>query len=90
MKNLGNAKQESSSVNKIHESRGKVYKAGAVEPIICNYAHDTRCDGKCLIWKDKFLGRNCFRWRRRSAFLVLTGFMEIATSNGLITKIDAS
>jgi hypothetical protein len=54
IKKLGNAKEESSSVNKIPESGGKVYKAGAIEPIICDYAHDTRCDGKCLIWKDKF------------------------------------
>jgi hypothetical protein len=68
MKNLGNAKQESSSVNKIHESRGKVYKAGAVEPIICNYAHDTWCDGKCLIWKDKFLGKQLFPMEKKICF----------------------
>jgi hypothetical protein len=42
IKKLGNAKEESSSVNKIPESRGKVYKPGAAEPIICDYAHDTR------------------------------------------------
>jgi hypothetical protein len=49
IKNLSNAKEESSLVNKIPESGGNVYKPGAVEPIICDYAHDARCDGKCLI-----------------------------------------
>jgi hypothetical protein len=44
IKKLGNAKEESSLVNKIPESRGKDYKPGAAEPIICDYAHGTRCD----------------------------------------------
>jgi hypothetical protein len=52
---LDNAKEESSSINKIPESRGNRYKPGAVEPIIYDYAHDARCDGKCLIWNDKRL-----------------------------------
>jgi hypothetical protein len=90
IKKLGNAKEESSSVNKIPKSGGNVYKPGAVEPIICDYAHDTRCDGKCLLRKDKFLDKQLFPMeRRRSAFQVLTRFMEIATSNGEITKINA-
>jgi hypothetical protein len=41
IKNLSNAKEEYSSVNKIPESRGKVYQLGAEEPIICDYAYDT-------------------------------------------------
>jgi hypothetical protein len=67
-KKLGNAKEESSSVKKIPESRGKVYKAGAVEPIICDYAHNTRCDGKCLIWKDKFLDKQLFPMEKKIRF----------------------
>jgi hypothetical protein len=55
-------------VNKIPESRGKVYKAGAVEPIICDYAHDKRCDGKCLIWKDKFLDKQLFPMEKKIWF----------------------
>ena len=57
-----------SLVNKIPESREKVYKAGAVEPIICDYAHDTRCDGKCLIWKDKFLDKQLFPMKKKICF----------------------
>jgi hypothetical protein len=69
IKKLGNAKEESSSVNEIPESRGKVYKAdGAVEPIICDYAHDTRYDGKCLIWKDKFLDKQLFPMKKKICF----------------------
>jgi hypothetical protein len=68
IKKLGNAKEKSSPVNKIPESRGKVYKAGAVEPIICDYAHDTRCDGKCLIWKDKFLDKQLFPMEKKICF----------------------
>jgi hypothetical protein len=49
IKKLDNANEELLSVNKIPESRGKVYKPDAAEPIICDYAHDTRCEGKCLI-----------------------------------------
>jgi hypothetical protein len=67
-KKLGNAKVESSSVNKIPESRGKVYKAGAVEPIICNNAHDTRSDGKCLISKDRFLDKQLFPMEKKIYF----------------------
>jgi hypothetical protein len=68
IKKLGNAKEESSSVIKIAESRGKVYKPGAVEPIICDYAHDTRCDGKCLIWKDKSLDKQLFPMEKKICF----------------------
>jgi hypothetical protein len=68
IKKLGNPKEESSSVNKIPESRGKVYKAGAVEPIICDYGHDIRCDGKYLIWKDKFLGKQLFPMEKKICF----------------------
>jgi hypothetical protein len=68
IKNLGNAKEESSSVNKIPESGGKVYKPGAVEPIICDYAHDTRCDGKCFIWKDKVLDKQLFPMEKKICF----------------------
>jgi hypothetical protein len=68
IKNLGNAKEESSSVNKIHESRGKVYKPGPVEPIICDYAHNTRCDGKCLIWKGKVLDKQLFPMEKKICF----------------------
>jgi hypothetical protein len=89
IKNLGNAKEESSSVNKIPASRGNVYKPGAVEPIICNYAHDTRCDGKYLIWKDKFLDKQMFPMGKRICFQVSTRFLEIAASNGLITKTNS-
>jgi hypothetical protein len=85
IKKLGNAKGESSSVNNIPESGGKVYKAGAIEPIICDYAHGTRCDGKCLIWKDKFLDKQLFPMKKKICF---PSFDElyIATSNGLITN----
>jgi hypothetical protein len=68
IKKLDNPKEESSLVNKIPESREKVYKAGAVEPIICDYAHDTRCDGKCLIWKDKFLDKQLFPMKKKICF----------------------
>jgi hypothetical protein len=68
IKNLGNAKEESSLVNKIPESQGNVYKPGAVEPIICDYAHNTRCDGKCLIWKDKFLDKQTFPMKKKICF----------------------
>ncbi len=78
------------SVNKIPESRGKVYKAGAVEPIIFDYAHGTRCDGKCLIWKDKFLDKQLFPMEKKICFPSFDKVLEIATSNGLIKKINSS
>jgi hypothetical protein len=68
IKNLGNAKQESLSVNKIPESGGKIYKPGAVEPIICNDDHGTRFDGKCLIWKDRFLDKKLFPMEKKICF----------------------
>jgi hypothetical protein len=86
IKKLGNTKEESSLVNKIPESRGKVYKGGAVEPIFCDYAHDTRCDGKCLIWKDKVLDKQLSPMKKKICFQVLTRFMEIATSDRQLRK----
>jgi hypothetical protein len=36
---------------------GRDYKPGAAydSKIVCDYAHDTRCDGSCLPWNDEWL-----------------------------------
>jgi hypothetical protein len=36
---------------------GRDYKPGAAydSKIVCDYAHDTRCDGSCLTWNDEWL-----------------------------------
>jgi hypothetical protein len=36
---------------------GRDYKPGAAydSKIVCDYAHDTRCDGSCLPWNNEWL-----------------------------------
>jgi hypothetical protein len=48
-----------SSANDLPEFHGKKYNPGAPEDsnIVCDYAHDIRCDGTCLTWNNKLLQR---------------------------------
>jgi hypothetical protein len=41
---------------------GRDYKPGAAydSKIVCDYAHDTRCDESCLPWNDEWLQGICF------------------------------
>jgi hypothetical protein len=62
--------KKESLVNKVPEYRGKRYNpaATAVGDIVCDYAHDTRCDGTCLLWTDDLLGPQMFPEDKKICF----------------------
>jgi hypothetical protein len=60
--------KKGSLVNKTPEYNGKRYKPGAGEEIVCDYAHNTRCNGTCLSWKDQFLKGQLFSIEKKIRF----------------------